>query len=61
MVTNREIYDANLCRECLNKKYSLKLKKKDCLYYYYSQQCSGCGDLHHIVAKVRFGKRWKLL
>lgn len=51
----------HLCRECLNRKHGLKLKRQDCVYGYYSGQCVRCGKMKHIVIDISLKSRWKLL
>ena len=50
----------DLCRDCMNEKYSLKLKKRDYLYYHGNRECAGCGECRHIVSSIRKGKRYKV-
>lgn len=51
----------HLCRECLNNRYGLKLKRNNCLYNYYPGQCTNCGEMKHIVKDIILTSRWKLL
>lgn len=45
------------CRECLNKKYSVKLKSKYCEYGEYPYVCRECGEVRNIVYDIKFIKR----
>ena len=47
----------NTCRACLNKKYRLNLKPKDCLYEDYPHICRKCKEMKNIVHDVRFRKK----
>lgn len=51
----------HLCRECLNHRHGLNLKRQDCVYGYYSGQCERCGKMKHIVIAISLKARWKLL
>lgn len=51
----------HLCRECLNRRHGLRLKREDCVYAYYPGQCASCGKMKHIVIDVALTSRWKLL
>lgn len=51
----------NLCRDCINRKYSIKLKRRDCIYGTYPYPCRECNDMRHIVVNITFRARWKLL
>lgn len=46
-------YDfSRICRTCLNQKYNLRLRSKDCYYLQYPAQCKDCGEVCNIVAGV---------
>lgn len=45
------------CRVCLNQKYGLSLKPKDCQYEGYPHVCHSCGEVKNIVSGIRFRKR----
>ena len=45
------------CRECLNRKYSVKLKPKNCVYGEYPHICRECGEVRNIVDDIKFIKR----
>lgn len=47
----------NICRKCLNEKYSLNLMSKDCIYDFYPRLCGECGCMKNIVRSIRFIKR----
>lgn len=47
----------NICRECLNKKYNIRLQPKDCDYEEYPHMCHKCGEVKIIVCEIRFIKR----
>ena len=50
-----------ICRNCLNKKYRLNLRREDCSYLYFRYQCGSCGCCKNIVTGIRPVSRWKLL
>ena len=47
----------NICRECLNKKYGLRLRPKNCIYENYPHMCHECREVKNIVCEIRFIKR----
>jgi len=49
------------CRQCINEQYGLRLRRKDCLYFYYPSPCSCCGEIRNIVTEISARGRWKLL
>ena len=50
----------NHCRTCLNAHYRLRLKRRDCMYFYYPAPCVSCGQVRNIVMEIRPSGRWKL-
>lgn len=48
------------CRECLNKKYHVRLSRQNCKYWRYPAPCSDCGEVRHIVTNLSFWGKWKL-
>lgn len=50
----------NLCRNCINQTYGLRLKRQDCLYWIYPSYCSCCNLPQNIVAEVSLFSRRKI-
>lgn len=48
------------CRECINRVYGLKLKRKDCQYRLYPEKCSTCEKFGNIVMDIEPMSRWKI-
>lgn len=48
------------CRNCINAKYGMKLKRQDCYYMYYLYKCQCCGEMRNIVNGIRVLSRWKI-
>lgn len=64
MITCKRVKRESLgrcCRECLNEKYHLRLKREDCIYLYYPYKCRKCGRMKNIVQDIRWISRWKLV
>lgn len=49
------------CRSCINKKYHVKLKRPNCIYYPYQSKCPSCGKMRNIVSDLRFSGKLKML
>ena len=47
----------SICRACLNKKYGIRLKTKDCIYEDYPRVCHECGEVKNIVCGIKLPKR----
>lgn len=50
-----------LCRNCINRKYGIKLERSDCIYEGFSYTCAECKETKHIVVGIKMRARWKLL
>lgn len=51
----------NSCRSCINKKYHVKLERKDCIYEYYPRMCPECNKVKNIVKDINFWSKIKLM
>ena len=49
------------CRECLNKRFHIRLRRRDCGYWYYLSRCAYCGEIRNIVVRLNFFGKTKLL
>ncbi len=49
-----------LCRECLNQKYGLQLKRYECRYRIIPTFCDGCVQPKNIVTDIEVYSRWKI-
>ena len=49
-----------LCRECINQKYGLQLRRRDCQYWMAVSYCECCGQPKNIVMNIALFSRWKL-
>ena len=45
------------CRSCLNEKFGVDLKPRDCSYSIYPGQCRICGEMKNIVQEIKWRKR----
>ena len=48
------------CRECVNERYELQLRREDCLYWIHPVTCIRCGQLRNIVMDIEPMRRWKI-
>lgn len=51
----------DICRKCINRVCNVTLIPSDCAYYIYPAICSRCGEKQHIVARLRWTGKCKLL
>ena len=51
---------SNTCRKCINRKYLLSLRSRDCLYWQYPSRCQECGEVRNIVADITAFAKMKI-
>lgn len=49
-----------LCRNCINQKYGLQLRRQDCRYWMYPAYCACCEQPQNIVVDIALFSRWKI-
>lgn len=55
-----DVGQLHMCRECLNRTYGIRLRHRDCKYWYYLAVCDRCGQARNIVTGLNLPGRWKL-
>lgn len=54
MLTKKKLESLQYCRSCLNHTYGRRLRQQDVIIYYMPRQCEKCGEVKHIVRRVKF-------
>lgn len=51
----------NICRRCVNQSCHFSLRPANCVYYIYPAECSRFKEKQHIIIKLRWTGKCKLL
>ena len=58
----KKLYGGNVCRQCINKTYSIHLLHTDCVYgFMYPAKCACCREMKNIVTGMKLSGVFKSL